>query len=108
MGRKSKTRTQNSPTKSSKKQKSPTKRFVCKRRGCNEAFKHRTQLVRHKIKCTLKSPQKPVKKWEKTNDGQYRCRKCNTTLRYRMSIHRHVDKCDPTKVNEKKGISVYK
>ena len=31
----------------------PTKQCVCKRRGCNDAFKHRTRLTWHKLKCNL-------------------------------------------------------
>ena len=41
--------------------KTTTKEYVCKCRGCNDAFKHCTQLTRHKLKCNLPSLQKPKK-----------------------------------------------
>ena len=56
--------------------------FTCNRRGCNESFKYRTQLARHKLKkCNKVSPQKKkkvVQLYEK-KDGKYSCKKCEIT-----------------------------
>ena len=41
--------------------KTPTKQYVYKRRGCNDTFKHCTQLIQHKLKFNLPSPQKQRK-----------------------------------------------
>ena len=78
-------------------QQTPTKRYVCHRRGCNEAFKHCIQLIRHKAKCTLLSPHKTAKQWKKDNDGNYQCEKCKQSFPYRTSISRHVQTCKPSK-----------
>ena len=78
----------------------PTKQCVCKHRGCNDAFKHRTQLTRHKLKCNLPSPQKPKKEWSKLSNNKFQCEKYKVFL-YQMSIFQHVKTCDPTKEKKK-------
>ena len=85
-----------------KQQQTPTKRYICLRRGCNQAFNHRTQLIRHKAKCTLLSPHKKGKPWKKDNDKNYQCEKCKKSFSYRTSITRHVQTCKPSKVKENK------
>ena len=55
---------------------------VCKRRGYNGAFKHRTQLTWNKIKCNLPSPQKPTKEWNKLGNNKFQCEKCSKGFLY--------------------------
>ena len=80
--------------------KTPTKQYVCKGRGCNDTFKHRTQLTWHKLKCNLPSPQKSKKEWNKLGNNKFQCEKCGKVFPYQMSIFRHVKTCDPTKEKE--------
>ena len=68
------------------------------------SFKFRTQLVRHKIRWTLKSLMKPMKQWKMETDGVYKCLKCGKSYPCRMSISQHVKVCvriKPVKVIER-------
>ena len=47
---------------------SEVKLYVCKRIGCCEKFKHKTQLYRHKVICSAISPRKPKKLYKKEDD----------------------------------------
>ena len=88
------------PTKKNaeKKQTTPTKMFAC-RRGCNELFKYRTQLVRHKLKCNLISPQKPSKGWKKVGADRFECESCHKLFPWQTSVSRHVTTCNSSKSN---------
>ena len=63
--------------------------FFCKRCGCNQSFRHKTQLYRHKVKCSGTSPQKKKKQYIEDN-GSFKCKHCGKGYPYRASIHRHI------------------
>ena len=68
-----------------------TKIYCCKKAGCSESFKHKTQLYRHKAHCSGKSPMKKKKEYVKEND-YYRCLRCGKRYTHQAGVSRHLNK----------------
>ena len=60
----------------------------CPNIGCRESFVHRTQLSRHKKKCTFPVP---VEAYVFEN-GVYRCTNCHETFIHQPNASRHKSK----------------
>ena len=55
---------------------SDDKKFECKQIGCCMKFKNKTQLYRHKKKCSAISPIKNNKGFYAKEGNHYHCKKC--------------------------------
>ena len=67
--------------------------FECKRPGCHQKFKHKTQLYRHKRKCQAVSPQKKKASYTRENDSSWTCLKCSKIFSQQSNVVRHVVTC---------------
>ena len=63
--------------------------FNCKKVGCRMSFKHKTQLYRHKKKCSAKSPVKANQLYVKENNF-YQCKKCKKCYNHQSGVNRHL------------------
>ena len=77
----------------------------CPSRGCRKTFKYRMERKRHldNGKCEGVPPDPSVvgKKIVK-NDNVYVCKKCNTEIRHRNNVRRHLKVCKVKKVQKQK------
>ena len=66
--------------------------FKC-RRGCGQSFKHKTQLYRHKKKCTVGNS--PMKKREKyiRHGKKFMCLNCEKLFPNQPNVVRHASTC---------------
>ena len=64
---------------------------IWKNVGCGETFRHKTQLYRHKKKCSGKSPRK--NKGYKKVGNQIQCLKCEKLFSHQSNVTRHVNVC---------------
>ena len=70
------------------------KKYICKRRGCNKEFNHKTQLYRHKNdKCSGTSPKKIRNNYKKQENGHWKCCKCEKVFSEQANTTRHVKNC---------------
>ena len=78
----------------------------CPSRGCRKTFKYRMnrkrQLDSGRCEGVPLEPSVVAKKIVKNDNGVYVCKECNTEIRHRNNVSRHLNVCKVKKVQKQK------
>ena len=78
----------------------------CEGRGCRKTFKYKMERKRHldsgKCEGVPPDPSVVAKKIVKNDNDVYVCKECNTEIRHRNNVSRHLKVCKVKKVQKQK------
>ena len=68
-------------------------KWICRNVGCRESFKHSIQMYRHEKACEKEKPSKKEPKFQKNENGYFKCIRCETILKSETNTYRHLKTC---------------